>query len=174
MKKHLLLMIILALCLLCAFGCAEEDYSLPQGRDEDGSLRLLCGEELLGTVSAEQIASLPTKTKKVSYDSSSQGKVSGDFTGVLLADIIKLCDHKLLEEYDSVTAAGSDGYFAKLTMDEVRQLNNVYIMLQKDGEPLPIFKGTAEGSMRLIATNDKFGIRFTNYLVDLIFVKEEE
>ena len=174
MKKKALF--VLCLILLITFLCCacEEDYSLPEGRDEDGTVRIIFEEDELGSVSIDEILKLSSKTKSVTYSSTTEGKVSGEFTGTLLSDIIKLVDKAILEEYDGIIAHGSDGYFATITMDEARQLNNVYIMYLKDGEPLPTYKGTAERSMRMIVTNDQFGIRFTNYLVDIELTKDED
>ena len=162
--------LLLLLLLLC--GCGE-NFDLPEGRDEDGTLNFIYNDEIIASVSFEQITALPNKSKNLQYQSSSLGEVKAEFTGAALSDIIKLADEDILDDYDSLTAYGSDGYFSTLTMDEVKQLNNVFIMYLQDGEYLPVYKGEAEASMRLIVTNDAFGIRFTNYLIDIILTKEE-
>jgi len=138
---------------------------------ETGSIALRAYGVVLAEVSLEEIRALPSVKRTMSIHSTA-GVTRHEFRGTLLSNVLNLIDPGLTEEYGWILAVGVDDYISGIAMDEVIAENNVYIMYEDNGEPLPK-KNNEPGGLRVVVLNDVFGQRFTNYLLEIVLENEE-
>ena len=150
-----------AVPLMVRFEPGEGD-----GPMETGSLAFRAYGLILAEVSLEEIRELPSVRRTMSIHSS-VGVTQHEFRGTLLSNILDLIDPVLTDEYGWLLAVGVDNYISNIMMDEVMAENNVFIMYEDNGEPLPKLNGEP-GAMRLVVLHDIFGQRFTNYLIEIV------
>ena len=141
------------------------------GPVETGSLAIRAYGLVLGEIGLDDIRALPSVKRTMSIHSSA-GTTLHEFRGALLSDVLDMVDPKLTEEYRWVLAVGVDDYISGIAMGEVLAENNVYVMYEDGGEPLPKKNGEP-GAMRVVVINDTFGQRFTNYLLEIALENEE-
>lgn len=136
---------------------------------ETGILTISSEGGIIGTISVSEIRDLPDFKRTMMIHSTS-GDTSHSFRGARLQDVFNTVDESILETYTLVAAIGADDYLAEITMEEIQMENNVYVMYADQEEPLLTKDGRPMG-MRLVILKDDFGMRFTNYLTELILVK---
>ena len=136
------------------------------GPVETGYLAIRVYGVVLAEVSLEDIRELPSVRRPLTIHSST-GVTQHNFRGTLLSNILNLADPRFLEDYSFAQAVGVDGFISGIGMDEIRAENNVFVMFEDNGEPLPKISGEP-GAMRIVVINDVFGQRFTNFLTEIV------
>ena len=140
------------------------------GPIETESLAIRVYGVIVAEVSLEDIKALPSVKRTMSIHSTA-GISQHSFRGTLLSNVLDFVDKGLMEEYGWVLAVGVDDYISGIKMDEVRAENNVYVMYEDNNAPL-LKKNGEPGGMRIVAVNDIFGQRFTNYLLEIVLESE--
>jgi len=140
------------------------------GPVETGYLAIRAYGVVLTEVSLEEIRTLPSVRRTMNIHSSA-GVTEHSFRGTLLSNILELLDPDFTEDFSWVIALGVDGFTSTISMDEVRAENNVFVVYEDNGEPLPKINGEP-GAMRVIVISDVFGQRFTNYMTEIILESE--
>ncbi|MCL1982199.1 MAG: molybdopterin-dependent oxidoreductase, partial [Clostridiales bacterium] len=133
---------------------------------ETGSLAIRAYGVVLHEITLEEIKELPSVRRTMSIRSSS-GTTSHSFRGTLLANVLELADPSIAEDYKWLRTVGVDDYMSDITMEEVQMENNVFLMYEDNGEPLPRKNGEP-GAMRIVVIDDMFGQRFTNYVLEVV------
>ena len=136
------------------------------GPVETGSLAIRSRGVVLAEISLEDIRALPSVKRTMSVHSTA-GVTQHSFRGALLSNVLDLAGPGLTAEYEWALAIGVDDYISGISMDEVRAENSVFVMYEDNGEPLKK-KNDDPGAMRIVVTNDIFGQRFTNYLLEIV------
>jgi len=152
-----------------AFGLFREyvwNQEADDGPPETGSIAIRAYGVIIGHITLDEIKELPSVRRTMSIHSSA-GVTRHDFRGTLLSNALDLFSSDITKDYTGLLTVGADGYMSPITMDEVLMENNVYIMYEDNGEPLPKRNGQP-GAMRVVALDDMFGERFTNYLIEFI------
>jgi len=126
---------------------------------------------VLSEIGLDDIRGLPSVKRTMSIHSTA-GVTQHSFRGTLLSGIIGLADAGFMEEYSWALAVGVDDYISGISMEEVRAENNVFVMYEDNGKPLPKKNGEP-GGMRIVVLDDVFGQRFTNHLLEIVFENEE-
>ena len=126
---------------------------------------------VIAEISLDDIRTLPSVKRTMSIHSTA-GVTQHSFKGTLLSNVLMLADPELPEQYQWVMAVGADDYISGISMDEVKAENNVFIMYEDNGIPLPKRNGEP-GAMRIVVINDIFGQRFTNYLLEVVLESED-
>ena len=142
------------------------------GPVETGSLAFRANGVVLAEVSLDEIRALPAVKRTMSIHSTA-GVTQHAFRGTLLSNVIDLIDPKLMDEYSWALAIGVDDYISGIGVDEVKAENNVFVMYEDNGEPLPKKNGEP-GGLRIVVMDDVFGQRFTNYLIEIVLEIEEQ
>ena len=137
------------------------------GPVETGSLAIRAQGVVVAEIGLDEIRALPPVRRTMSIHSTA-GVTRHSFRGTLLSNVVGLADPELMDEYDWMLAVGVDDYISGIGMDEVRAENNVFVMYEDNGEPLPKKNGEP-GGMRIVVMDDVFGQRFTNYLLEVVF-----
>jgi len=146
------------------------ERSREDGPQETGSLAIRVYGSVLAEVSLEDIRQMPSVRRTLSIHSST-GVTQHSFRGTLLSNILDFADPRFMEDYGWAQAIGVDGFISGIGMDEIRAENNVFVMYEDNGEPLPKITGEP-GGMRIVVISDVFGQRFTNYLTEISLESE--
>ena len=136
------------------------------GPVETGSLAIRAYGVILHEITLNEIRELPSVRRSMSIHSTA-GVTQHNFRGTLLSNVLELADPEIKDSYKWLRAVGVDDYISDITMDEVQMENNVYLMYEDNGEPLPMKNGEP-GAMRLVVQGDMFGQRFTNYVLEIV------
>lgn len=152
---------IIAVCVALIIVFKPKETPPP----ENGTLIIRDESSILGTVTIEEIRSMPSVKRRVAVNSTS-GNSTHDFRGTLLSNVLGRVSPEIVDNYNSVLPVGSDAYMSGISMDEVREENGVYIMYEDNGKPIETLDGQPVG-MRIVVLEDMFGQRFTNYLSEI-------
>ncbi len=162
-SKKILVFCIMLLVLIVAFLSLLE-----RGKSsglKEGALVIKAGDTVLGSFTVADLRKLPTVDKRMTIHST-RGNTVHDFTGVPLLTVLNSIDPALTQKHKKIVSKGVDNYTSGMSMDEVLQPDNVYIVYADYGKPLKT-KAGGDGSMKVIICNDEFGQRFTYWLVSL-------
>ncbi len=160
-NKIMVTAIVILVLLISIFG-----YLNSKGEKlEEGKIKLKAENDILGEITLEEVKKLPAVNKKMAI-SSTGGLTKHNFTGTPLLEIFNHMDPEIVKRYKRVIIRGVDNYTSGVTMEEVLEKNNVFVVYADNGEPLKSKTGKEE-SMRIVILNDQFGQRFTNYLVEM-------
>jgi hypothetical protein len=132
---------------------------------EEGSITLKAGHEIIGVITLDQVKQLPVVNKKMAI-SSTAGLSKHNFTCTPLRGAFDQVDPQIVERYQRVITRGVDNYVSGVTMEEVLEKNNVFLVYADNDQPLRSKIG-GKDTMRIVIMNDSFGQRFTNYLVEI-------
>ena len=160
-NKILVLGIVLLVLIIAVFSFINRDQTVLK----EGTLVIKTGETTLKSLTIADLQKLPVVKKKKTIHST-QGNTGNDFICTPLLAVLNSIDPALTQKYKKIVSRGVDNYTSVIDMSEVLQQDNVYIVYADSGKPLKTKTGGV-GSMKVIICNDKFGQRFTNWLVSL-------
>lgn len=161
-KSKLLVAGMVLLLLLVALSVV-----LNMDRDglKEGTVVVKTADNTLSSFTLDDLQKLPATEKKITVHSA-RGNSEHSFTCTPLALLLGSINPALTQNYSKVIARGIDGYSAVVSMSEILQPDNVYLVYADYGQPLKTKTG-GEGSMQMIVSADEFGQRFTCWLVSL-------
>lgn len=160
-KKILAGVIVLLVVIIAVFSFLNRSG---EGLQE-GQVLIKSGHTRLAVLTVEDLRKLPATRKRMVINSTG-GLTRHEFTGAPLLDVLNSVDPGLTQKYTRIITRGVDNYTSGVSMSEVLQPDNVYIVYADYGKPLKTKSG-GEGAMRVIVYQDEFGQRFTNFLVSL-------
>lgn len=163
--------IALAAALLIAAGISAFINS-SDSSSEDGQIKLMVNGEVCDTFEMSEITKMNHFTKYVNLSSGSKEDAEGDFTGVLLSDLINKMGAEIEKDcivydgkyYSTVLLTAGDGYSSAADADEV---NEVMIAYELDGDPLGFYEKGGTGPLRAIFVKDTYGNRSVMNLVKI-------
>ena len=169
-KSNLIIIIIVAVlvCLIAVFAILNQN-SLPmpsKGKDllvfsEDGTRK---------EYTVEEIKKFHSLDFEKTISSSKEEDESGLFTGIpielLLADVAPDWEEKYIE----VIFTAEDAFISSVFASDISVGENVMLVFQKDGKPLPSKEEGGKGPLRIVIRDDPFGNRST-YLLKTIELK---
>ncbi|MCR3922182.1 MAG: molybdopterin-dependent oxidoreductase [Firmicutes bacterium] len=98
--------------------------------------------------------------------SSGKPDVDTTFKGVQLKDILDKMEIDIAGKAQIVTKA-VDAYTVALSMAEVLEDDNVYVVYERDGANLETKKDGGSGPYMLVIRNDQFGQRWNKFLMEI-------
>ena len=130
--------------------------------DADGTTVTICRD---GSVVAEytlsQIMKLDSETQYVKLQSAKEGDEVGDFTGVMLDELLRDAG---VTDYKTVILSAGDGYSSAA---DVKETDRVLIAYSRNGETLGYFTKGGTGPMRAVFCDDTYGNRSIKYLTKI-------
>lgn len=112
------------------------------------------------------IQELPEKEFAAVLKRSGKPPVDVTYTGVQLHDILEKLQVQTEDKTQVITKA-VDGYTVALSMAEVLEDDNVYIVYQRDGEDLGTKEDGGSGPYQVVIRQDQFGQRWNKYLMEI-------
>ncbi|MDR1797119.1 MAG: molybdopterin-dependent oxidoreductase [Clostridiales Family XIII bacterium] len=125
----------------------------------DGTLRLTAGDTPLKTYTYEEICAFPTASVEKTITSSKEADESGVFTGVPLELLLDDADPGWRGKYTEFLFHASDGFVASVFLSDIEKGENVLVVYEKDGAPLPGPEEGGKGPLRIVVADDPFGNR---------------
>jgi len=113
-------------------------------------------------IDRDYFLSLDSRTFPAVIRSSGQRPQRVEYTGILLANLIKQLDLDITDSKQIVVKA-IDGYVTLLTLEELRE-GRVYIAYQMNGEDLKPRNEGGFGPFQLVILNDPFSQRWCKYV----------
>ena len=129
---------------------------------EDGQLAVLVNGELKATFEISDVMKMDSVTEYANLSSGSKEDAEGDFTGVLLSDVIEKAD--VGNDYSTVLLTAGDSYSSAADADEV---DKVLIAYELDGETLGYYTKGGTGPLRAIFIDDTYGNRSVMNLIKI-------
>lgn len=161
------LMIAVIAALVVIIGAAawiNQQNNGSAGGDADGSLEVVRDGDVIRQFSYEEICSMESVSFEKEIVSGNKGNESGVYRGVPLREILAAADESILSECSSVTGTASDGFVSAYSMSEVTGSDSIVVVYEKDGEPLKKRSEGGSGPLRIVAADDTYGTRSTQYL----------
>ncbi len=163
MKKIYIIVLILAVAVGITAWLNRGDLEEKKRSQEDAILLLADADEEI-EIKFEDILELPQNEFDAVLRSSGKAPVDTSFKGVELHSIMSANGIDLTTVTQVVTIS-VDGYTVALSGDEVRALDNVYIVFERDGEDLGTREAGGSGPYQLVIRQDEFGQRWNKYLM---------
>lgn len=113
-------------------------------------------------VTAEDIGSLESETFTASLKSNGKDPVDVEYTGVPLATVLEEKEMSIAES-QTVKLSSLDGYTVSLSGSEVLDKENVWLVWEKDGQPLD----SNSGPYMVIIRKDSFSQRWSKQLCEI-------
>ncbi len=88
------------------------------------------------------------------------------YVGVKMRDLLQHYDLSV-QEHEQIIARAADGYTVALTIEEVLEEDNVYVVYEEDGEPLAPKEAGGSGPYMVLIRQDEFGQRWTKFLMEI-------
>jgi hypothetical protein len=148
-----------------AMGTGAVGASGPGSTPASGYQAGAPGTVTLKVLTIDDLRKLPAVEKRMTIPSS-RGTTKHDFTGTSLLGVLDSIDPGLTRKYTRIVTRGADGYTSVIGMSELLLPDNVYLVYEDFGKPLPTRTGK-DGAVQVIICSDQFGRRFTNWLVNL-------
>lgn len=161
LKNLLIWGILLLVVVVAVFAFLNRS----QDNLQEGQLLIKAGDNQLALLTITDLQQLPVVEKKMVINST-LGTSEHKFTCTELREVFDSIDPGLTSRYTRIITRGIDHYTSGLQMSEALQPDNVYIAYADGDKPLKT-KAGRDGSMRLVIVDDKFGQRFTNFLVSI-------
>ena len=99
--------------------------------------------------------------------SGSKEDETGDFTGVAVRDLLLSADEGCLDNASGVNVTSGDGFVSSYSMDEIMEDDNIMLIFEQDGEPLPHFNDGGSGPLRIVVMKDQFGNRSAMWVTQI-------
>ncbi|MDR1816265.1 MAG: molybdopterin-dependent oxidoreductase [Clostridiales Family XIII bacterium] len=171
LKKSAVIVIVVFAALVCAVAAlALANRSAVQDTVSDGSLRLYDAEGTKAAWTYEELAAFPFTSIEKTITSSKEEDESGEFTGVPLETLLEVADPDWASKYTEFLFHASDGFVASVFKSDIEKGENVVVVLEKDGAPLPGPDEGGKGPLRIVIRDDPFGNR-SAYLLTAIEMK---
>ncbi len=162
MKKKTSIMVVVALVILAILGIVQVMAS-------QEAATLLAEDEVAIYYQGTQVATLTGEDMEVlaiSFEATFRKKV-GDpedftYTGVPMSEILSRYGISL-EDDTTLLVTAIDSYTIELTVEEIQQSDNAYLVYQQDGEQLD----EESGSYMLVVKQDEFSTRWNKRVVEL-------
>jgi len=138
--------------------------------EKQAVIQVISGDEVLGEIDMELIENLRPVVFNANLDTSDSGPETHQYRGIALNKVLEALDIDM-NGYSTAIAKAIDGYNVAYGADEVMDDNNIYIAIERDGEPLGSKSTGGSGPYQIIVTKDQFSQRWCKFVVELELVK---
>jgi DMSO/TMAO reductase YedYZ molybdopterin-dependent catalytic subunit len=165
LKKVIIILVVLVLivgvtALLNRQGIEEKAAS------QRDAILFIVSDNFEAQVDFDTILELKEVEFQAVLRSSGKPAVDTTFTGVQLKDILEKVGAKTDGKTQVITKA-VDGYVVALSMDEVLEDDNVYIVYKRDGKDLGRKEEGGSGPYQVVIRKDQFGQRWNKFLMEI-------
>ncbi|MBT9150994.1 MAG: hypothetical protein DDT40_01175 [candidate division WS2 bacterium] len=165
MKKVIIIFAVLALvvgvtALLNRQGIKEKAFS------QRDAILFIKSDNFEAQVDFDTILELKEVEFPAVLRRSGRPAVDTSYTGVQLKDLLEKVGARTEGKSQVITKA-VDGYVVALSMEEVLEEDNVYIVYKRDGEDLGRKEDGGSGPYQLIIRKDPFAQRWNKFLMEI-------
>ncbi len=118
------------------------------------------------TFDIDYLKGLPKTTFAANLDTNGQDPVEKSFGGVPLIDVLKSVGVDLSGASQIVFKA-ADGYATAVTPEEASDVDNVYVVYERDGKPSGTLARGGTGPIEIVIKKDAYSQRWCKYLREI-------
>ena len=156
------LLIVVAVTAFLNAGNLEEKKALEQ----EEMIQISTGEVILGQIDMGLVERIGPADFAATRDTSDSGPSEHLYTGVLLKNVLEELGIDI-RDHDTVIAKAIDGYNVAYEASEVREEDNIYLAIARDGEALGSKSTGGSGPYQIIVKEDAFSQRWCKFVTML-------
>ncbi|HAA38383.1 MAG TPA: hypothetical protein DCE00_05875 [Firmicutes bacterium] len=165
MKKIVIILLVLAVVVAVTAMLNREGLEEKKASQENALLYVKAdGKEI--EVDFATIKELPEAEFPAVLKSSGKPPVDTSYTGVELKALLEKLEIDTAGKTQVITKA-VDGYTVALSLAEVLEDDNVYIVYKRDGKDLGAREEGGSGPYQIVIRKDQFGQRWNKYLMEI-------
>ena len=134
--------------------------------EEEAIIIVKSGGSELGRIDMGLINDIGPVDFTANLDTSDSEPEEHLYSGVLLNDTLSALGIDT-GNYSTVIAKAIDGYNVAFDVSEVREEDNIYLAIMRDGEPLGTKSGGGSGPYQVIVRKDTFSQRWCKFVIEL-------
>ena len=169
-KKLWIIIIIIIAVLAIALGVTAYlnmgNISEKKALQENAILAIKSGDKELAEVNMELITGLGEEEFKANLKKSGKPPVEHSYTGVPMKNLFAELEIDTAN-ITTVVLKAIDGYSSALTLDEVMEDDNVYIVYKMDGESLGNAENGGDGPYLALIRKDPYSQRWCKLLTEI-------
>ena len=132
------------------------------------TLTLKTADGGIATATLDEIREMGAEAFEATLRTTSAPPATYTYTGVPLSRIIRrVIGEEALAEAYQVVARAADGYAVAFSVADVLAADNLHVVFERDGRPLPPRESGGPGPMQLVVRRDGFGQRWCKYLAEV-------
>lgn len=166
-SKYILIIIIavlaIAVALLAVLNAGDPD--LGQQSQDNATVTVVAGD-INKTIGLEYLKTFDKVTFDAVMDTSTTGPEGVSLGGVPLAVVLQDMGISL-EGAEQVVFKAADGYTTVVTASEAGDSDNVYLVYEREGQPLGTMRQGGHGPIEVAVRKDEFAQRWCKYLMEI-------
>jgi DMSO/TMAO reductase YedYZ molybdopterin-dependent catalytic subunit len=172
----IIIVVVVALVALLAVFTAlnRQDTGLGPGASESvaatGTFTVIAGGEALKSYSIDDLSAFTPVTVRKDITSGKHDDESGIFTGAPLEDVLDDAAPGWQGEYQEFIFRAEDAFTSSVFASDIEKGDNVLIVYEQDGAPIPGSADGGKGPIRALVVSDEFGNRSAQMLVSVEMV----
>lgn len=167
MKKIIAIILLLLITAVGVTAYLNRGYiEDKQAMVENSSILIKDEGEEVGVIDLGLIKDLEPIEFEVNLKSSGKDPEEHTYKGVALKKLLAFKDQSL-ESKKQVVIRSIDGYTIALSAEEVSEEDNVYVVYERDGEPLGKKEEGGSGPYQIILRKDSFSQRWAKFVVEV-------
>ncbi len=174
MKKSNILIVSSIIVLVAITGVFAFLNSAGAGQnktlEEEAAIIITSNGENIAKIDMELFERAGLTDFYADLDTSKTGASRHLYTGIPLNSALQVLDIDI-GDYSVVIAKASDGYTVTYDSDEIKDKDNAYIAIKRDGNLLGTRREGGEGPYQIIIRKDAFSQRWCKFLIELELVE---
>ncbi|MDR1291850.1 MAG: molybdopterin-dependent oxidoreductase [Clostridiales Family XIII bacterium] len=132
-----------------------------------GTLTVIADGKAIKTYSIDDLKSFPPVTVQKDIASGKHDDESGLFTGAPLEDVLDAAAPGWRSVYKEFIFRAEDAFTSSVFASDIEKGDNVLIVYEQDGAPIPGGGEGGKGPLRVLIVDDEFGNRSAQMLVSV-------
>jgi hypothetical protein len=170
MKNKKLLILIIVIVVLAAgvtvFAVLNAgDTGAKQASQENATVTVKQGD-VSKTFDLNYLKKFDKVEFSATQDTSKTGPEKKSFGGVPLITVLKDLGFDI-DKAESITLTAADGYASAITADEAKDIDNVYLVYERDGKPDLSKQQGGSGPIEAVVRKDQFSQRWCKFLMEI-------
>ncbi len=167
MKKIVMaVVVILVLVVGVTAYLNRGDLAAKQESQQDAFIIIKSGGSEVARVDMGQLKDLNQVDVEANLKRSGKDPEKHQYTGVLLKEVLEAAGADTAGK-DTVIMTAVDGYTSAISMDEVLEDDNVYVVYKIDGQPLGTKEAGGSGPLQVILAKDPFSQRWCKFVMEI-------
>lgn len=166
MKKIVIILLIIASIMAVAAYLNRGDIATKAKLQEDAIIIVKSEDKEVGRLDFSVIKELEAKEFPATLKSSGKDPVELTYKGVEVRMLFEKLGFSAGDK-KQIIAKAVDGYTVALSVEEVMAVDNVYLVYEREGEPLGRKEDGGSGPYQLVIRQDAFGQRWVKFLMEL-------
>lgn len=167
-KKNLILILIIAALAAgtAVFALLNSGNTEAKRESQENAVVTVKQGDITKTFDLEYLKTFEKEEFGATMDTSKTGPEQKSFGGVPLAEVLKAMGFDL-GKAEGVTFTAADGYASAVTAEEARDIENVYIVYERDGKQTLSKQQGGSGPIEIVIRKDQFSQRWCKFLMEI-------